>query len=191
MKRNSILVLGLGMLLGAGLLTPGCGSDDGGSGTGKDGGGSADAKKDGVSTGGAIGTGGTVLGSGGAIGTGGSTSRDGGFGGTTGSGGATGTGGSTSVNMDGGVDGVGPDTRTGDDALDVPISNPDGSDAALDVNVGIDGPTIPQVLDGGLDGEIDVSPVSLDAGFDVEIDTTPSLDGGMDVEGVDGSADVS
>ena len=63
MQRNSILALGFGVLLGVGLLTPGCG--DSGGGTKKDG--STDAKRDTGATGGSTARGGAT-GTGGASG---------------------------------------------------------------------------------------------------------------------------
>ena len=86
MKRNSILVLGFGMLAGMALLMPACGDDEP---TKTD----AAAKKDVGAAGGAIGTGGAV-GVGGAVGTGG----------VMGTGGATGAGGTTTVVPDAGLD---------------------------------------------------------------------------------------
>ena len=80
-----------------------------------------------------------------------------------------------------------PARKVASGIFDVPLSGPDGSDVALDVNGGIDGKVIPQLLDGALDVGIDASAASVDTG----IDTTPALDAGIDAEGVDGSTDVS
>lgn len=201
MKRNYVLVLGLGILLGAGLLAPGCGSDSGNGSTGHDGG--TDAKLDGKGLDGA-GTGG-VKGTGGALGSGGAV-VDGGNGGALGTGGAVGNGGATgtggAVVLDGGVDSgvdsgtvVTQDGPTNKDAdLDVPLPNPDGPDAAIDEQPGIDGMIIPQVDTGSLDGSLDVTPVSLDAAVDVEIDSSTmsmdaDIDGGMDAD-IDGGTDI-
>jgi hypothetical protein len=176
MKRNSLLALGFGVLLGVGLLTPGCGDSD--SDTKKDA--SADVKKDASpdglkGTGGSTSTGG-VKGSGGATGAGGTVGNGGatGAGGTVGSGGATGTGGS---GPDGGLDTGLIDTRgaDGSDAIDVPIQNPDGkkdTTPLLDVGgldgTGIDAPALDTALDG---------PALDTAAVEVQIDTT-GLDSG-------------
>jgi hypothetical protein len=190
MKRNSILALGLGVLLGVGLLGPGCGGSE--SIVKQDG--SADAKQNtggsgGARTGGTTGAGGSK-GAGGAI-TGGTTGAGGskGSGGATGGGGVTGTGG-TIVVMDGGsdagLDGAPRDVSRdqGNDAVDVPIVTPDGGDdVAEDVPVMLDG----GALDTGADAEpvtldtaIDESPVDAEAvDVDIEIDTS-GLDTGID-----------
>jgi hypothetical protein len=180
MKRNSLLALGFGVLLGVGLLTPGCG-DSGDSGK-KDA--SADVKKDSGATGGSR-TGGTT-GSGGAR-TGGTTGSGGArTGGTTGSGGSgsggtgaggTGAGGTGGSAIDGGLD-TGADTRTdvrGTDAIDVPIQNPEvGNDTRVLLDVGgIDGQGIDAPV---LDTAIDESAVDTAPG-EVQIDTT-GLDSG-------------
>ena len=197
MKRNSVLVLGLGILLGAGLLAPGCSDDDKGGTTPSHDSGidskGIDASRDTGATGGVKGTGG-ALGTGGAVldgaidivsGTGGAV------GGAPGTGGSTGAGGSikldggvdlgTIVPVDGGHDATTPDTK--DAELDIPITNPD---AAIDQAEGIDGTVIPQVDTGSLDGGIDSTVVSLDAGIDgsidVEIDVQPALDAQVDTE---------
>jgi two-component system chemotaxis sensor kinase CheA len=183
MKRNSILVLGLGALLGFGLLTQGCG-DSGGS-KKKDG--SADAKKD-VSgdirgTGGAIGSGGRTgtggatgsggaVGAGGAIGVGGATGGGGaigvggatGAGGRTGTGGATGSGGTTTVRFDSGLDEGAPRLDTGHLDVGSPIDTRtiDGAeDVPLNLDVPIDQPGVDV---GVLDSEIDTS--GLDSNID-------------------------
>ena len=141
MKRNSILVLGLGALLGFGLLTQGCG-DSGGS-KKKDG--SADAKKD-VS--------GDIRGTGGAIGSGG----------RTGTGGATGSGGTTTVRFDSGLDEGAPRLDTGHLDVGSPIDTRtiDGAeDVPLNLDVPIDQPGVDV---GVLDSEIDTS--GLDSNID-------------------------
>lgn len=176
MKRNSLLALGFGVLLGVGLLTPACG-DSGDSGK-KDA--SLDVKKDSGATGGAR-TGGTT-GSGGAR-TGGTTGAGGtvSSGGTSGRGGAGGSGG-TGGSSDAGIDVVRLETPIdlrGTDAVDVPLQNPEvGKDTIplLDVgaiDVGIDGQGIDAPV---LDTAIDESAVDVTAG-EVQIDTS-GLDSG-------------
>jgi hypothetical protein len=178
MKRTSILAIGFGMLLGVGLLTPGCG--DSGSDSKKDG--SLDAKKDALSTGGAKGTGGAV-GSGGARATGGSSGSGGvlgtgGSAGAPGTGGAQGSGGATTpvdAGRDGAPDGR-PDTLAdtrGTDSRDVSITDPEtGADTRA-----------PRLDVGSQD-------VSLDqAGVDSRVLLDTSVDQGtVDAEEIDTSA---
>jgi len=185
MKRSSILAIGFGMLLGVGLLTPGCGDSGGGS---KDA--SADAKKDALSTGGVRGTGGSV-GSGGTRATGGSGGGSGGVagsggtggsagsGGTAGSGGSSGTGGATILDDGGPKLDVAPDGRRdtnadqgSSDARDVAIQDPE---------TGIDmGPV--QLDTGSVDVSID------QAGIDSPIILDTSIDEGtVDAEEIDTS----
>lgn len=168
MNRNTLVVLGLGMLLGAGLFAPGCGDDN-----------TASPKRDGAvdgkadsAAGGSGGSTGGVKGTGGVMSTGGTTGVDSGAGGT---GGATGTGGSTTVLPD-----AGPDVKfdavikdVGDVPSDKSLPNPDGE---LDRPATETGP-----IDGGLDGA-----VQLDAQID-----GGALDTGIDSQGVDGSNDAS
>jgi hypothetical protein len=168
MKRTSILAIGFGMLLGFGMLTPGCGSDsDNGK---KDS--SVDTKKADGSVDGPKGTGGALAGTGGALGAGGATV-------IPGSGGRTGAGGATTIIPDGGrdaIDGppVGRDVaveRTGD-TRDVPI---------LPAEVGIEAPRV----EVSIDKPADVPPPS-----DVAMDGEPVvIDGSIDTQGVDGGID--
>ena len=187
MKRNSIFAIGFGVLLGVGLLTPGCG--DSGT-TKKDA--SGDAKKDGVSadgaastggvrgTGGSPGTGGATTAAGGAVGTGGATT---GVGGAPGTGGATGAGGATGV--DAGLDTPrldvpGVDQR-GTDTADVPLINPE---TGVEGGPRLDTGSVDQALDqGGID-----SPVVLDVAVDESADLAP-VDAEIDTTGLDGNLD--
>jgi len=178
MKRNSIFAIGFGMLLGVSLLTPGCG--DSGSTAKKDG--SLDVKKDtgsadGGGTGGVKGTGG-ALGSGGAVGSGGAR----GSGGAVGTGGALGTGGSTGV--DAGLDGpaVKLDVaveRTGNDAVDVPITNPETGSEVGSVKLDVGS------IDNGLDQAGIDAPVTLDLAIDESILDTGAVEAQIDTTGLD------
>jgi hypothetical protein len=165
MKRTYLLTIGFGMLLGVGMLTPGCGdSDDNGK---KDS--SVDTKKaDGAAPGidGPKGTGGSITGAGGALGTGGST-------GIVGSGGSTGAGGSTTI-PDGGKDAVDAQPVR----LDVGADR--GSDSR-DVAIGEAGAETVRI-DGSTD-QVD-APAS-----DVALDGPAGIDGSIDTEGVDGGID--
>jgi hypothetical protein len=196
MKRNSILVLGLGMLVSFGLLAPGCGDDGKKGGTGTDG--SIDGKKDtGSAKGGTTGTGGAT-GKGGTTGSGGAT----GAGGATGVGGATGTGGATTdggpltgpePSLDGGpvrLDTNPPVDTKGTDAIDAPIPNPDGEADGPGVDgAKLDGTVILQHAS-GLDAGVDSTPGSVDAALDSGADAAPaSIDLGVDGESVDADVD--
>jgi len=187
MKRNSILAFGVGVLLGVGLLTPGCG--DSGSGAKKDGSADArDAKRDGVSTGGTVGTGGRT-GTGGTVGTGGAPATGGapgtgggsGTGGAPGTGGASGTGGTTGVDAGLGADGSndvvrrdGAIDQSGSDTPDVPITNPD---TAID--------TGPVLIDTGLDGAGIDGTVIPDVAIDQSIVDVGAVDAEIDSSGID------
>ena len=167
MKRNPILVLGLGVLLSFGVFAVGCGDDT----PAKKNDAAADGKKDTGSTGGAIGTGG-VKGTGGTPSTGGAP----GTGGRPGTGGAPGTGGTPG--LDGGRDLPAPL----DGSLDI------AKDGPADVPVKYDS------LDGGpLDSNpidapaVDITPVHLDTA----IDNTPVDAQSIDSLGVDGGADTN
>jgi hypothetical protein len=182
MKRNPILVLGLGVLLSFGVFAVGCGDD-----TAKKNDSSVDAKRDtgstgdlATATGGAKGTGG-VTGAGGAI-------DSGGAGGVVGSGGAIGSGGATGAGGTTGDGGLGPDsardvaptdTAKPDAAADHPVNNsPDVGTVQLDthaVDVGVD--STPVMLDASLDQSLDAPAldtasieVQIDSGVDGEID---------------------
>jgi len=170
MKRNPILVLGLGVLLSFGVFAVGCGDDA----APKKNDGSADAKKDTGSTGGsttatggAKGTGG-VTGAGGVTSTGGVTGAGGviGTGGViTGSGGTTGAGGSTGP--DGGALDTGRDVAPGETAKpDVPADKPIDNDT----NAPADGGPVHLDTQG-----LDTTPVSLDTALDQAPDA-PALD---------------
>lgn len=193
MKRNSLLVLGFGLIAGAGLLAPGCGDDNPKKGTGLDG--SADVKKDSGSGIDLKGTGG-ALGTGGAIGTGGSMGMDGAAGAGGSDGGSvkldTGTGPEPSV--DGSI--VNRDVG-GNDAVDAPLPGLDGPTDTTKLDVRLDTGAIdskPVQLDGGVDS----TPVSLDSGVDMAVDSaadapadaTPMLDAEID-SGVDSGVDAS
>jgi len=194
MMRNSVLVLGLGVLLGGGLLVQGCG--DSGSSSKKDG--SSDVREAGPLSD-ARGTGGRstggATGAGGAVGTGGAVSTGGviGAGGAVGTGGATGAGGATGVDGGrqdgGGVDGPAvkfdssvDQGSTGNDAVDVPIT----TDTALDGGA-------PTLDTGSIDSPLDQagpgidSPVSLDTGVDQGAGVM--LDAEIDGSGVDSNID--
>ena len=164
MKRNPILVLGLGVLLSFGVFAVGCGDDA----APKKNDGSADAtKRDTGSTGGSIATGG-------AKGTGGAT----GAGGVTGTGGATGAGG-----VDGGPrpDGA-PDVVQGEAGKDSPSDQPIKTDTIL--------PDGGPVLD--VQG-VDVTPVSLDTALDQPVDTAALDTAAIEVQidsGVDSGLDT-
>jgi hypothetical protein len=196
MKRNSLLVLGFGLLAGAGLMAPGCGDDNPKKGTGLDG--SADVKKDSGSGIDLKGTGG-ALGTGGAIGAGGAMGMDGAAGAGGSDGGMvyldTGTGPEPSV--DGSI--VNLDVRRdlgGNDAVDAPLPGLDGPTDTTKLDVRVDTATIdlkPVQLDGGVDS----TPVSLDSGVDMaeedaaaSEDATPMLDAEIDSE-IDAEVDAS
>ena len=192
MKRNPILVLGLGVLLSFGVFAVGCGDDTPAKkndAAGLDGG-KKDSGPDVITpldvakgTGGAPGTGGVIpndgggLGTGGAIGTGGTPGLDGGAGGTPGTGGTPG--------LDGGKLDTSNDLPKTDGGLD---SKPDGQ---IDVPIGPDGSPLDTVH------PIDATPVdiSLDTAIDQGVDAPPAvdlaaLDGeDIDTSGVDGSTD--
>jgi len=198
MKRNSILVLGLGVFLSVGLLASGC-SDSGGGTAKLDG--SSDAKKDTGSTGGALGTGGKT-GTGGIIGTAGATGAGGGSGtaGATGAGGATGTAGVTgtagatgaggssggtggAIVVDAGkIDGSGDTTKVDSSPVDV-----SSLDSNRDVSI-IDGSMV-QLDSGSVDAGVD-APLTTDLALPLDaaaLDTV-AVDGGID-GGVDGNID--
>jgi hypothetical protein len=193
MKRNPILVLGLGVLLSFGAFGVGC-SDDTPAKPPVDGG-STDAKKDTGSTGGTTGSGGATA-SGGAIGTGGATSAGGalGTGGGIGTGGVLGTGGSGLIGTGGSL-GTGGATGTGGTKIDggadafvrLDSSPVDGSKVDVNEDVpninhdgGIDGGSV--ALDGAhLDSAIDVATVNpVDAAIDSAILDAELVDGGLD-----------
>lgn len=177
MKRNPILVLGLGVLLSFGVFAVGCGDDD----DKKNDGAITDAKSDIGSTDGAISTGG-VKGTGGAPSTGGATGTDGGAGGVGGTGGTSGTGGTPG--LDGGKDSPTPSDGSLDTAkdslVDVPVKY-DSLDGHLPLDSNpIDAPAV-DVAQVRLDTAIDNTPVALDAAV-VDAEEIDSL-------GVDGSTD--
>jgi hypothetical protein len=164
MKRNSILVLGLGALLGFGLFAPGCG--DSGDGKNNKGDGAVDGKKDSAGIEAGKGTGGKI-GAGGSTGTGGMI----GAGGAIGNGGAIGSGGTPG--LDAGIDVVvPPDTNKpkdlGSDAIDAP-QNPE--EVGNPMEVGKDTKDVKP---------IDVTPVNIDGSLDSTGDTTVSLDTAID-----------
>jgi hypothetical protein len=190
MKRNTLTVFGVGVLLGAGLFGPGCGSS---SSSPKDAG--HDAKFDG-----AAGAGGAAV--------------DGpaGYGGAAGLDGSADTGGTVVPPVDAAEDtkrdvSVPPDGASprdvADAQIDVPLPHPDVmTDLPADrsADQGVDtGSLPPPKLDAAvLDGvTLDVSPVMLDAErLDSEIDSSgpgavfdSGIDGAVD-SGVDGSEDI-
>lgn len=187
MKRNPILVLGLGVLLSFGVFAVGCGDDA----APKKNDGSADAKRDTGSTGGSTAATGGAKGTGGVTGAGGVTSAGGAVGsggvissgGAVGSGGVTGSGGATG--LDGGprLDGA-PDLGQGeagklDGSTDQPINNDVSGEAG---NVKLD--------THGIDGVgVDVTPVSLDVAIDQGVDAPPAVDLGSVDGGIDGGLD--
>jgi hypothetical protein len=163
MKRTSVLAIGFSVLLGFGVLAPGCGSDsDNGK---KDS--SVDTKKMDAAPDGLKGTGGVMGGTGGALGTGGATV-------IAGTGGSTGAGGATTL-PDGSPD-SGPKLDVGNDR---------GGDGR-DVSIAEGGPEV-QNRDVALDQQLDKTPVT-----DVSIDGQPmgvEVGVGVDVGGVDGGID--
>lgn len=167
MKRNSILVVGLGTLLGAGFLAPGCG----------------DSGSDNISEA-SVNTKLDASGTGGATGSGGATS----FGGATGSGGATGAG-------DAGKDIAGPrpdgapDVPLGDSAVDT--KKPDsGQDSPQDVPFGSDTKPDGQKPDGRIDSQLGLDGAGKDGpGIDATgLDATP-MDSKIDSSPIDSSID--
>ena len=182
MKRNPILVLGLGVLLSFGVFGIGCG-DDSKPAVKTDA--ATDAKRDTGSTGGTTSAGGTTgaggaIGTGGVIGTGGATT---GLGGAIGTGGGVGTGGAIGTGGSTGLD-AGPKLDAGPDAfvrLDVSPVDQGKFDVNDDVPVkndtGIDGGAV--LLDGAhLDVAIDTAQVSVDAAIDTAAVDTTEVDGG-------------
>ena len=178
MKSSPVLVLGLGMLLGFGAFSVGCGDDS----PAKKNDGSVDAKDGG--SGGAKGTGGVMstggnMGSGGALGTGG----------MVGSGGSGGT-----VVMDGGpvVEG-GADVFQSDAQLDLALDQV----VNHDTNTPDDTGTVMLDTQGADTMGEDTAPVSLDtATMDMAEDmTAPAIDTAameteMDSGEIDGSVDT-
>ena len=170
MKRTSIFAIGLGMLLGFSVLTPGCGDD--GDSTQKDS--SVDTRKSDAAVG-PMGTGGSMRGTGGSM---------------RGAGGAMGLGGTTVISGKGGSMGMGGAMTKPDGGTDARIVR---RDAAADtrirrdtrdafpqlVEVGIDVPGMDVMGDGAppRDVALDSEPAGIDGAIDTEE--------GIDVGGID------
>ena len=215
MKSTRFRSVALGLLLSFGLVGAACSSSsssnnnpdaaikkDSGSGSGghasggsSGSGGSGGSGSGGSASGGSSGSGG----SGGSSSSGGSSGSGGSGSGGSGGGGATGSGANGGTANDGGSGGsVGsndggqaPD-RGGDDAIDAPLTGPDGSVSMDTATSSMDGGSAVQLDTGALDTQaVDTMVVLLDA----EIDTTPmdvaALDAPADAAGLDMAADMA